>query len=271
MLFALWDYLLYRKRCGPYGNNSDKNAMAIGHTTRLPREVVEALDVGDIIFTQGLRSTTSWGVMYFSNADCDHCATYIGNGYIMHMTLSGSRVDKLNVLYGQTRLLPVKMTFLDGGPPPGYREGMTPEAIANWGRPPINKEQVAEARRTARRHSAAVAKRRLYLAAVQIQLGMMPNTFSWRKFGDNVLVGLAIAIGAAPIGSTAFYFGGLYVLLGPIWQCTFILRRRLKIKVRPTTNLKWARLSLIARGALIIPDWTKIDRTKITAIWRRPS
>jgi hypothetical protein len=271
LLFALWNYFQYRTRRGPYGNDLDKNAMAVGHYDRLPPDVVSMLDVGDLIFTQKLDSLTSWGVMYFTKSDSDHCANYVGNGYIIHMTLGGSRIDKLRVLYGDTRLLPVKLTFPDGGPAPGLRVDMTPEAIADWKKDPISDETVRLIRRTQVKHSSTEAKRRLYLVAVQIQLGMVPNTFDWRKFGDNVLTAATIVATFAPTSVMAYVFGATYAMFGPLWQLSFVVRRRLRMKLRPTTNVGSARRAMLARGGVAVPDWSKIDPATIKAAWRSPS
>jgi hypothetical protein len=68
--------------------------------SRLSEQAEQWLKPGDTIFVLTMNSAISWLVCYLTSSIVSHCAIYIGNGRILHATLSGTRDDPISCLYG---------------------------------------------------------------------------------------------------------------------------------------------------------------------------
>jgi hypothetical protein len=107
MLFALADYLAYRRRSGRYSREKSRSPMAFGFDFELPPKAIAALRPGDAIFLLTFDSWLSWAVMYMTNSEVSHAAIYLGDGLISHATLGGVVKEPVRSLYGRScRLLP---------------------------------------------------------------------------------------------------------------------------------------------------------------------
>jgi len=259
----LIDLLKYRLRIDRYGNDPYKNHMSAGFDSGIPQSVIEQLDVGDMIFTQKRNSILSWGVMYFTKSDCDHCVLYAGDNKIMHMTLGGMRHSRIDVLFNNTLLLPIKLTMPDGGPPYGMREPDRDYATEER-KSPIPKFKHVK-------HSQAAAKFRLVLAGIKIHLGFDPSIFRWSMLIDNVLVASLLALTLyftvpsiwkwLPIGLiSAFPF----VMVGSHFALS-----KLGVSFRRGTRLEREKWNLLRHGALAVYDINRVPRAWINAIYRR--
>ena len=104
-MFALFDYVRYRKGWGRYrpGNKGGRFPFAFWH--ELPQDAVNILRPGDAIFLGTANSFLAWMIMYFSDAPLSHVALYVGNERIVHATLSGVVNEPLSCLFGQNNLL----------------------------------------------------------------------------------------------------------------------------------------------------------------------
>lgn len=109
MIFMALDLLQYISRRGKYGQRQQDAGMQIAFSDRVPDEIIEQMNSGDMIFTQRLDSLLSWAMMYFTSSSIDHMAIYIGDGKVIHMTLSGERVHSLRAVAKGARVLIVRM------------------------------------------------------------------------------------------------------------------------------------------------------------------
>ena len=65
---------------------------------------------GDLVFFSHRDSFISWIVRYLTRTDISHCGVYVGNGEVVHATLSGSRFDKLQYFFDWGySIIPVSM------------------------------------------------------------------------------------------------------------------------------------------------------------------
>lgn len=176
MLFALFDYLQYRLRKGPYGPDQDDAAMGVfSHYGEVPEHVIEQLRVGDFVYTQRLDSYLSWAIMYFASSSIDHCAVYAGNGEVGHMTLGGTRKHSLNAVARGARVLLVRPTIKSLGwaalkprEDGGYLD-RSPRFFSGW--PP---------------------KLQFACGGIQIAVGIYPDRWKWQFLADIGLLALAI-------------------------------------------------------------------------------
>lgn len=271
MIFAVTDYLSYRLRKGKYGENTSKNLMAMGFFGPLPDSVTSFMENGDTIFTQRLDSIFSWGTMYFTQSDCDHCAVYIGNNQIMHMTLGGCRVQAVDIFDQETRILPLKMIMPDGGIAYGLRDkNYTPPVRSSTKTKPYTGPDIPY---DVRKKNEGKAKRHIILLAFQMQLGIVPECFSKSIFFDNIIIASVILwVASSTTGISEvwlFTIALIYVSIGPLSQFFFKKRHEAGLYVRPSTKLKNERLNLIRHGVLVIPDWNKIPESSIKAVYRQ--
>ncbi|MGA2774972.1 MAG: hypothetical protein ABSE81_02785 [Candidatus Omnitrophota bacterium] len=113
MLFATIDAISYILRVGKYGDNK-KSPMGCGFHECISEEALTLLKPGDLIFLCTYNNLLAWVIMYFTSINITHVSLYVGNGEILHSTLSGVRQEKVEVLFGiNSRLLPCHMTKLN--------------------------------------------------------------------------------------------------------------------------------------------------------------
>ena len=171
MIFALIDYIQYRLRVGRYGDHQREAGMgALAFVGGIPEDIVAELEVGDVIFTQRLDSALSWAVMYCGSSPVDHMAIYFGDSRVVHMTLGGLKVQSLQILASNARVLIVKdiASVIGGKSDEGPMGGMyTPRTRWFHDLPP---------------------KVQLAMGAVEIILGFYPDSFRWRFFADIVII-----------------------------------------------------------------------------------
>lgn len=106
MLFASIDYLCFLTQKGRYSRKNEKEPMAYAFEESIPEDVVNSLQIGDIILQGSFNCWLYWAIMYYTNSLINHCAVYIGNRQILHVTLSGSVKEPIESLYGKrTRLI----------------------------------------------------------------------------------------------------------------------------------------------------------------------
>lgn len=101
MIFAIVDYFNFRHQRGRYSRNNHKEPMAYGFDKLIPKNIQTSLQEGDTVLSTSFDSGISWAIMYFTSSLISHVSAYIGNGQIIHGTLSGSRKDLIETLYGE--------------------------------------------------------------------------------------------------------------------------------------------------------------------------
>lgn len=109
MLFALYDYLQYRKRSGRYEKDINKSGSLMGQAFdgNIPEKILSLLNSGDIICIQNFGWWVSWLIMYLTSSSISHVTFYIGNRTITHMTLDGLVKEPIEILYKpESRILP---------------------------------------------------------------------------------------------------------------------------------------------------------------------
>jgi len=98
---------------------------------RLPEELVSALEPGDLLFLQTLKSFLAWLVMYLSRSEISHAASYVGDRQIAHATFSGVRIESIESVFGvQSLILPVRWPM-----PPEKRSLLVASFKQQVGRP----------------------------------------------------------------------------------------------------------------------------------------
>jgi hypothetical protein len=114
-VFALLDYLRYRKRSGRFSRYTTQSYMGAAFEGGLSRRAVEALQPGAMLFVETLSDWRSWLIMYLTNSEVSHVAMYVGDGEILHATTSGSARQPLSALYSpDIRILPGVPSFVKG-------------------------------------------------------------------------------------------------------------------------------------------------------------
>lgn len=109
MLFAAWDYIEFRKEAGRYARETGSDLMCGGYRDALPSEVLLALQNGDLILMGNFGWWVSWLIMYLTSSQISHVAVYVGDGKILHATLSGGELAPIETLFRPcTRLLACK-------------------------------------------------------------------------------------------------------------------------------------------------------------------
>lgn len=106
MLFAVIDYLNYRRQKGRFSFKNEKDPMTYAFKSNLPESVVNKLKPADVILLGSYDWLVSWAIMYLTSSQISHLALYIGNREILHETLSGSVKEPIEAIYGpNTRLI----------------------------------------------------------------------------------------------------------------------------------------------------------------------
>lgn len=99
MLFALTDYLAYKRRVGRYAKGYRESPMRAAWTGALPEHVIKLLRPGCIIFVQRFNNVGSWAIMYFSQS-VSHVVLYTGDRQIVHaLPKRGVVKEKVECLY----------------------------------------------------------------------------------------------------------------------------------------------------------------------------
>lgn len=114
MVFALYDYVQYRRKRGRYIRDINKSGsfMGRGFDGSIPNELITLLKAGDIICVQSFDWWLSWFIMYLTSSSISHVAQYLGNGQIAHMGLDGLAIEPVERLFRpQARFLPVIWFF----------------------------------------------------------------------------------------------------------------------------------------------------------------
>jgi hypothetical protein len=210
-MFTLIDLYNYKRRRGRYGERATGTYMTVGFLDKVPKDTVDMLVPGDVIFTQRLNSMVSWAIMHFSSSEIDHAALYIGSGRVLHMTLEGARVHSIDALAVGARVLPIRFAPSDGDvpadpPPDGERELYKPKF-------PISK---------------LPNKLQFCWGAVRIIAGFHPERFNWRFIVD--LVALGVLIDSVLIWIVGFPVGAsvtaAFLILNLFNRLRFRIRKR---------------------------------------------
>jgi hypothetical protein len=107
MIFAVLDYLRYRRRTGKYGRTGALRFAFIGHPTH---RLWPILQEGDVLFVATYGHFLSWLIMYVTDSPFSHAAVYIGNEQIAHMTTGGFAVEGVDALCdSNTAIVPVML------------------------------------------------------------------------------------------------------------------------------------------------------------------
>jgi len=101
MIFAIIDYLSFLNQSGRFSRKHLQEPMAYGFEEYIPDKTQRILQIGDIILCASFDSWLSWVIMYYTSSLICHCAIYIGDGQIVHATLSGSVKSPIESLYGK--------------------------------------------------------------------------------------------------------------------------------------------------------------------------
>lgn len=210
MIFALVDRWRFVRKKGKYGDNQPDGGMAIAFDCGVPPDVVEDLRPGDMIFTQGTKSWLSWAMLYLTSSPVNHVANYIGDGNVLHMTLSGSKIHPLRVLAKDARVLPVRLNpicmdvWFAVTEAEEYRMGPKKKKISHH-LPP---------------------KCQLAWVAILIVLGFFPDRFRWKSLFDILLLLFTIDLLSFYLFDFIFMFPiagvvgitGILNWLGARWQ-----------------------------------------------------
>lgn len=223
MLFALLDYINYRRAKGRYGTAVGASGMAIAYRDALPKEVIDQLEEGDTIFTQRMDSIFSWGTMYFASSMVDHVAVYVGDGKVFHSTLGGSKLHSINAVAKGARILPARINF------PRVSSQAPDEPTID---DDIEENEVADdggfINRQSRLSHVLPPKLQLVWVAGRLMLGFYIDRYRWQFSADIAIAALLIDI---PLylstgWSIALPLGGV-ALAATLWNvCIINLRKR---------------------------------------------
>lgn len=109
MLYALYDYIAYKRRKGRFGNDLKYGIMASAWEGEIPSFVIDTLSDGDPLFFQTFNSFGAWLIMYGTNSQVSHVGIYAEGGRIFHMTPPRSVIEPLqNCFHKDVRILPCK-------------------------------------------------------------------------------------------------------------------------------------------------------------------
>jgi hypothetical protein len=108
MLFALYDYIHYRRRSGRFSRDIARSSLMGGaFEGTIPDIIFTELKPGDVFFVQTFSSRISWAIMYLTNSQVSHVAMYLGNRNITHATDAGVVIEPVESFFdSNTRILP---------------------------------------------------------------------------------------------------------------------------------------------------------------------
>jgi hypothetical protein len=183
MIFALADLLRYRCRLGQYGDDPSKNVLALGHTHHVAEETLKLLAPGDFVICQRMNSLLSWAIMYFGGRYAvDHVAVYIGDGKVLHQTLSGVKEHSIHTLARGARVLPFRPYGLDESDA-GFNQPQ-PSIVQGGRASHVGEAQPDEAAVEGHHEAILPPHLQLLLAGIQITLGLRPTSFRWQYYFD---------------------------------------------------------------------------------------
>jgi hypothetical protein len=185
MIFAILDYLNYRRRGGRYSRITGSDIMCGAYERELPDEVLMVLQESDSVVVGNFGWWVAWLIMYLTESQVSHVAVYNGNRTIFHATVRGARVDPIEVLFGpRMRLLACKMPI-----DPEKRKAVDATDVAAY---------------TGRRYSKLL----VLLKGWAIVSGRDVPAFRWRYFAD-------ISIAILCVEAVVLYL--LHIDLGLYW------------------------------------------------------
>lgn len=114
-MFILIDYIMFRFSLGKYSARELRKRHPINLSWESAYEpaLEDLLVEGDIVFFSHKHFSLSWIVRYLTKTDISHVGFYKGNGEILHSTLSGTRIDKLQHFFENDYcVIPVSMQAL---------------------------------------------------------------------------------------------------------------------------------------------------------------
>lgn len=99
MIFAIIDYCNFLNQSGRFSRKNLSEPMAYAFEEYIPDKIMKSLQAGDIILHASFDWWVSWAIMYFTSSLISHCAIYVGNGQILHSTVSSSIKEPIESLY----------------------------------------------------------------------------------------------------------------------------------------------------------------------------
>lgn len=107
----LFDYIKYRFKLGRFSDDIRAWPICFSWEGDFQPVLLELLEPFDLIFFQNRNSFLSWLVLYITKTDISHCGTYIGDGKVLHATLSGTVKTDLKWFFDiGCRVMPVHMS-----------------------------------------------------------------------------------------------------------------------------------------------------------------
>lgn len=274
MIFALADLLRYRCRLGQYGDDPRKNVLALGHTDHVAEETLKLLAPGDAILCQRMNSLLSWAIMYFGGRYAvDHVAVYIGDGKVIHQTLSGVKEHSIHTLARGARVLPFRLHGLDESDP-GFKQRQ-PSIVQGDHAARVREAQPDEV--VAESHHKAILPPHLQLlvAGIEIALGLRPTSFRWQYYFDVGLVAALVDLLLWPLNQ--------FPMASTIWGAWLLvlIRMRISFRAQLRSGCKFERdshpgliiLLMWNQGGYIFPSKPVNGRWKVRVLpeWMVPS
>ncbi|SQH75984.1 protein of unknown function [Shewanella benthica] len=102
-MFILIDFIFFKFGLKKYSTKEKRKRHPINLSWEGEYQQIleDMLKTGDIVFFSHKKNWISWLVQYFSKTDISHVGIYIGDGHIVHSSLSGSRKDHLQTFFDQ--------------------------------------------------------------------------------------------------------------------------------------------------------------------------
>lgn len=273
MIFALIDLCRYRFRLGHYGDDPGKNIMALGHTNRVTEETLQVMAEGDMVICQRMNSMLSWAIMYFGGGYAvDHVAIYIGDGKVIHATLSGVKVHSIHTLACGARVLPFRLYGLDEADP-GFKE-RSPRTVQDEA---VNstKEAPANPGNASGQQDVLPPYLQLLMAGIGIALGLQPMSFRWHYYLDLGLMAALLdlflwKINQFPMACTIW--GGWLLVLVQL-RVRFRAQLRAGRKFKPDSHPGLAVQTMWSQGGYVFPSRPINGHWKVRILpgWAAPS
>ena len=123
MLFAIRDYLQFRRVGGRYTAFQSDRLQSFYYAQRIPEEVLTELVEYAIILQGSYDSFSSWLIMYLTDSFYSHAIVYRGGGIITHHMTRGTVTEPLSNLYGSGNIfMPISFGGNGGDELAGRRE-----------------------------------------------------------------------------------------------------------------------------------------------------